>query len=97
MKTSLSDIHTYVVGIQYENPFAENSSFFEIQRKVILTELAEEVAEYLINGNPSYPAFPPESNPVVWYAMNLDDQEDGDVLDILKKEIENCSSLNTAA
>jgi len=86
-----SEVHTYLVGIQYENPYDDYCSFFEIQRRVTLTELAEEVGDFLTNGKPSFPAFPPESNPEIWYAFDIDSntEDDGDVLDLLTKEIEN--------
>jgi hypothetical protein len=54
---------------------------------VSLKELAVEVADYLANGKSSYPAFPPEANPEVWYAWDMDDPEDGDIYQDLLFEI----------
>ena len=81
-----SKTNTYVVGINYESP-DEDKGHFDIQRKVTIEELAIEVADYLENGKSSYPAFPPEANPEVWYAWNMDDPEDGDIYQDLLYEI----------
>jgi len=41
----------------------------------------------LHNGKSSNPAFPPEANPEVWYAWDMDDPEDGDIYQDLLFEI----------
>ena len=43
--------------------------------------------EILANGKSSYPAFPPETNPEVWYAWDMEDPEDGDIYQDLLFEI----------
>ncbi len=79
-------IRRYIVGIQYKSS-DEDKGFFDIQRKTSLTELAEEVLEYLLYGKSSYPAFSPEANPEVLYAWDMDDWEDGDCFPDLMNEI----------
>ncbi len=86
MQVYHSDIRTYVVGIQYDSP-DEDKGFFDIRRTVSMEELAREVADYLHNGKSSNPAFPPEANPEVWYAWDMDDPEDGDIYQDLLFEI----------
>ena len=99
MMTCHSKTHTYIVGINYESP-DEDKGHFDIQRKVTIEELAIEVADYLENGKSSYPAFPPEANPEVWYCWDMDDPSDGgdgDAYHDLMTEIEKLKSLKTAA
>ncbi len=93
----LSDVHTYLVGIQYNNPFTSNSSFFEIQRRVEMIELAVEVSEYLQHGKQSNPAFPSHANAQVWYCWSMNHPDDGDAYHELMDAIEKLKSLNTAA
>jgi len=88
-------LHTYIVGINYESP-DEDKGHFDIQRKVTIQELAEEVSDYLENGKSSYPAFPPEANPEVWYVWDMDEPDDGDALDILTAEIQKLSLSKVA-
>ena len=96
MKTACrTDVRTYIVGIQYESP-DEDKGFFDIQRQVTLQELAEEVADYLKNGKSSFPPFPPEANPEVWYVWNMDDQEDGDAYPDLMAEIQKLPMMKAA-
>jgi len=89
-------LHTYIVGINYESP-DEDKGHFDIRRKVTIHELAEEVSDYLENGKPGNPAFPPEANPEIWYCWDMDDPDDGDVYHELMAEIEKLKSLKTAA
>ena len=89
-------LHTYIVGINYESQ-DEDKGHFDIQRKVTIAELAEEVSDYLENGKSSYPAFPPEANPEVWYVWDMDDPDDGDTYHNLMVEIEKLKSIKTAA
>ena len=96
MKTTCrTDVRTYIVGIQYESP-DEDKGFFDIQRRVTLQELAEEVADYLKNGKSSFPPFPPEANAEVWYVWNMDDQEDGDAYPDLMAEIQKLPMMKAA-
>ena len=48
-----------------------------IRRKVPITELVEEIKSIILNGS-HFPQFPPEANPSVTYAWDLNNQEDGD-------------------
>lgn len=93
--TSHSDNRTLVVGIEYDSP-DEDKGFFDIQRKVTISELAWEVGDYLKNGKRSNPAFPARSNPSVLYAWDLNDPENGDIYHELMAEIEKLS-IKTAA
>jgi hypothetical protein len=65
-----------VVGIDYDD-FAEDRGHLTILRKVTLTELVEEIKEIMLIGS-RFPQFPPEANPTVTYAWDLNNQEDGD-------------------
>ena len=95
MTTCPSEIHTYYVGINYESP-DEDKGHFDIRRKVTIEELAIEVADYLENGKSSYPAFPPEANPEIWYVWNMDDPEDGDAYPDLMAQIQKLSMMKVA-
>ena len=95
MTTCPSEIHTYIVGINYESP-DEDKGHFDIRRKVTIEELAIEVADYLENGKSSYPAFPPEANPEIWYVWNMDDPEDGDAYPDLMAQIQKLSMMKVA-
>jgi len=93
--TCHSEVHKYVVGIEYDSP-DEDKGFFDIQRRVTLQELAEEVADYLKNGKSSFPPFPPEANAEVWYVWDMDDQEDGDAYPDLMAEIQKLPMMKAA-
>ena len=70
------DIRDFIVGIEYESP-NENQGFFNIRRKVTLIELIEELWLYMQNGH-NCPTFPPEANPTISYAWDLNNNDDGD-------------------
>ena len=93
--TSHSNVRTFVVGIEYDSP-DEDKGFFEIQRRVTIHELAEEIADYFKNGKKSFPAFPADANAEVWYVSDLDDQEDGDAYHELMAEIAKLSVKKAA-
>ncbi len=96
MKTACrTDVRTYIVGIQYESP-DEDKGFFDIQRRVTLQELAEEVADYIKNGKTSFPPFPPDANAEVFYVWDMDDQEDGDAYPDLMAEIQKLPMMKVA-
>ncbi len=96
MKTACrTDVRTYIVGIQYESP-DEDKGFFDIQRRVTLQELAEEVADYIKNGKTSFPPFPPDANAEVFYVWDMDDQEDGDAYPDLMAEIQKLPMMKAA-
>jgi len=93
--TSPSDIRNYIVGIEFDRIDGE-MGFFDIKRKVTLDKLAEEVLEYLANGKSSFPAFPPDANPAILYAWNLDNPNDGDIYHDLAVEMKKLTSQKAA-
>ena len=54
------------------------------------------MADYLENGKSSFPAFPPEANPEIWYVWNMDDPEDGDAYPDLMAQIQKLSMMKVA-
>jgi len=74
--TSPTKVRDFVVGLDYDD-YYEDRGHLTIQRQVTLNELVEEINEIMLNGS-RYPQFPPEANPTVTYAWDLDNQEDGD-------------------
>ena len=74
--TSPTKVRDFVVGLDYDD-YYEDRGHLTIQRQVTLNELVEEINEIMLNGS-CYPQFPPEANPTVTYAWDLDNQEDGD-------------------
>jgi hypothetical protein len=81
-----SRVRDFVVGIDYDD-FYEDRGHLTLRRKVTLTELVEEIKEIIQFGS-CYPQFPPEANPTVTYAWDLNDQEDGDCYHEIMKELE---------
>ena len=71
-----SKARDFVVGIDYDD-IAEDRGHLTLRRKVTLNELVEEIKSILQNGS-TYPQFPPEANPSITYAWDLNDLEDGD-------------------
>ena len=84
--TSHSKVRDFVVGIDYDD-YYEDRGHLTIQRQVTLNELVEEINEIMLIGS-RYPQFPPEANPTVTYAWDLDNQEDGDCYHEIMKELE---------
>ena len=74
--TCHSSVRDFVVGIDYES-IEEDKGHLTLRRKVTLTKLIEEIKGIMLNGS-NYPQFPPEANPSVTYAWDLNDHEDGD-------------------
>ena len=74
--TCHSSVRDFVVGIDYES-IEEDKGHLTLRRKVTLTELVEEIRAIILNGS-NYPQFPPEANPTVTYAWDLNDHDDGD-------------------
>ena len=70
------EIRDFIVGIEYDSP-NENQGFFNIRRKVTLIELIDELLLYMNNGH-NCPTFPPEANPTISYAWDLNNKDDGD-------------------
>ena len=83
-------IRDFIVGIEYDSPY-ENQGFFNIRRKVTLSELVDELWQYLQNGH-HYPTFPPEANPTICYAWDLQNNEDGDCYHEVKAGIDKLNS-----
>ena len=71
-----SEVRDYVVGIDYES-IEEDKGHLTLRRRVTMDELVEEIRRIILNGS-HYPQFPPEANPIVTYAWDLNDREDGD-------------------
>ena len=94
--TSFTEVRDFVIGIDYES-IEEDKGHLTLRRKVTIYELVKEINEIILNGS-NYPQFPPEANPTVTYAWDLDNQEDGDcyheiitALDIInRKELKQC-------
>ncbi len=81
-----SSVRDFVVGIDYDD-FYEDRGHLTLRRKVTLTELVEEIRKIIQYGS-RYPQFPPEANPIVTYAWDLNNQEDGDCYHEIMKELE---------
>ena len=81
-----SRVRDFVVGIDYDD-FAEDRGHLTIRRTVTLTELVEEIKEIMLIGS-RYPQFPPEANPTVTYAWDLNNPEDGDCYHEVINELE---------
>ena len=84
--TCPSDVRDFVVGIDYDS-IEEDKGHMTIRRKVPITELIEEIKTIILNGS-NYPQFPPEANPSVTYAWDLDNQDDGDCYHEIMIELE---------
>ena len=84
--TSDSKVRNFVVGIDYDD-YYEDRGHLTIQRQVTLSELVEEINEIMLLGS-RFPQFPPEANPTVTYAWDLDNQEDGDCYHEIMNELE---------
>ena len=81
-----SDIRDFVVGLDYES-IDEDKGHFTIRRKVSLTELVKEIKEIMLIGS-HYPQFPPEANPSVIYAWDMNNPDDGDCYHEIMAEID---------
>jgi hypothetical protein len=84
--TSHSKVRDFVVGIDYDD-YYEDRGHLTIQRQVTLYELVEEIKEIMLLGS-SFPQFPPEANPTVTYAWDLNNPEDGDCYHEVINELE---------
>ena len=80
------DIRDFIVGIEYESP-NENQGFFNIRRKVTIPELIDELWLYIQKGH-NCPTFPPEANPFISYAWDLNSSEDGDCYHEIKAHLD---------
>jgi len=81
-----SSVRDFVVGIDYDS-IEEDKGHMTLRRKVSLDELIEEIKSILLEGS-HYPQFPPEANPTITYAWDLNNQEDGDCYHEIMKELE---------
>ena len=84
--TCRSKARDFVVGIDYDD-IAEDRGHMTIRRKVPITELVKEIKEIMTLGS-HHPQFPPEANPSVTYAWDLNNPEDGDCYHEIMKELE---------
>ena len=84
--TCPSKARDLVEGIDYDS-VEEDKGHMTIRRKVPITELIEEIKEIILNGS-HYPQFPPEANPSITYAWDLNNQEDGDCYHEIMLELE---------
>jgi len=84
--TYYSELRDFVVGIDYDS-IEEDKGHMTLRRKVNMDELLEEIVSILRNGS-TYPQFPPEANPIITYAWDLSNQDDGDVYHELMAKIE---------
>ena len=67
----------YLVGIEYEAIDDIHGSFY-IRRKVPMAELIDELKGFVLNGH-CFPQFPPEANPEIVYAYDLNQKEYADI------------------
>ena len=81
-----SSVRDFVVGIDYDS-IEEDKGHMTIRRKVSIQELVEEIKKIILTGS-HYPQFPPEANPSVTYAWDLNNQEDGDCYHEIMTELE---------
>ena len=81
-----SRVRDFVVGINYDD-FYEDRGHLTLRRKVTLTELIEEIRKIIQFGS-RYPQFPPEANPIVTYAWDLNNEDDGDCYHEIINELE---------
>jgi len=80
----------YLIGIEYE-ALDEEHGHFTIRRKVNMVELIDELRGFMLNGH-YYPQFPPEANPEIMYAYDLNNKEDADIYGEIVNELN--KSLN---
>ena len=84
--TCFTEVRDFVIGIDYES-IEEDKGHLTLRRKVTISELVKEIKRIILNGS-NYPQFPPEANPTVTYAWDLDNHEDGDCYHEIMKELE---------
>ena len=84
--TCPSEARDFVVGIDYDS-VEEDKGHMTIRRKVSISELADEINDIILTGS-HYPQFPPEANPSVTYAWDLNNQDDGDCYHEIMLELE---------
>ncbi len=84
--TCRSEVRDFLIGMDYDS-IEEDKGHLTIRRKVTITELVEEIKEIMLIGS-HYPQFPPEANPSVTYAWDLNNQDDGDCYHEIMKELE---------
>ena len=70
-------VRNVLVGIDYED-IADDRGHLTLQRKGLIFELIEEIKEIMLFGW-NMPQFPPEANPTIVYAYDLDENEDSDI------------------
>ena len=63
-----------------------------LRRNVPIEEIVEEIKTIILTGS-HYPQFPPEANPSITYAWDLNNQEDGDCYHEIMLELEKDNRL----
>ena len=75
-----------LIGLDYEALETDEKlgkgHFSIVRRGISMTEIVEELRGYIENGH-YFPAFPPEANPEIVYAYDLNEQEDADIYGIV--------------
>ncbi len=84
--TCYCNVRDFVVGIDYDS-IEEDKGHMTLRRKVSIEELMEEIKSIIQKGS-TYPQFPPEANPTITYAWDLNDEDDGDCYHELMQELE---------
>ena len=84
--TCPSKVRDFVVGIDYDS-VEEDKGHMTLRRKVPLFDLVEEIKSIILHGS-TYPQFPPEANPSVTYAWDLNNNDDGDVYHEIMLELD---------
>ena len=67
----------YLVGIEYE-ALDDQHGHFTIRRRVPMAELIDELKGFVLNGH-YMPQFPPQANPGIVYAYDLNQKEYADI------------------
>ena len=86
MMNSHTKVREFVVGIDYDS-IEEDKGHMTLRRKVPLFDLVEEIKSIILHGS-TYPQFPPEANPSVTYAWDLNNNDDGDVYHEIMLELD---------
>ena len=94
---SRSRARDFVIGIDYDS-VEEDRGHMTIRRKVPIAELIAEINEIISKGS-RFPQFPPEANPSVTYAWDMNNLEDGDCYHEIMTELEkdNRKEIHTSA
>ena len=78
-------VRNVLIGIDYED-IADDRGHLTLQRKGLIHQVIEEVKDIMLFGC-HFPQFPPEANPEIVYAYDLNKQEDADIYHIINNEL----------